>query len=125
MQMLSAGALLGMVGLATGEAGAVHRDAFGAEPLLAFAFLVVFGSLFAFSAYAWLLKNVRISVVATYAFVNPVVAVALGAAFLGEAVTSTTVVAGTAIIVAVVLIVGVKAPVARVKLRARLATLTS
>jgi drug/metabolite transporter (DMT)-like permease len=125
MQMLSAGALLGIVGLATGEAGAVHRDAFGAEPLLAFAFLVVFGSLLAFSAYAWLLKNVRISVVATYAFVNPVVAVALGALFLGEAVTWTTVVAGAAIIAAVVLIVGAKAPVARLKLRARLATLTS
>jgi drug/metabolite transporter (DMT)-like permease len=68
---------------------------------------------------------VRISVVATYAFVNPVVAVALGALFLGEPVTWTTVVAGTAIIVAVVLIVGSKAPVARLKLRARLATLTS
>jgi drug/metabolite transporter (DMT)-like permease len=113
MQMLSAGVLLGVAGLASGEASAVHRDAFGAEPLLAFAFLVVFGSLLAFSAYAWLLKNLRISVVATYAFVNPVVAVALGAAFLGEAITWTTAVAGTAIVAAVVLIVGAKPPVVR------------
>jgi drug/metabolite transporter (DMT)-like permease len=113
MQMLSAGVLLGIAGLVSGEATAVHRDAFGAEPLLAFAFLVVFGSLLAFSAYAWLLKNVRISMVATYAFVNPVVAVGLGAVFLGEAITWTTVVAGTAIVAAVVLIVGAKPPIAR------------
>ena len=126
MQMLSAGVLLGIVGLASGEAGAVHRDAFGAEAVLAFFFLVVFGSLLAFSAYAWLLKNVRISLVATYAFVNPVVAVALGAAFLGEAVTWTTALAGTAIVVAVVLIVSAKPPVLRRrKVRARAATLAS
>ena len=124
MQMLSAGALLGIVGLATGEAGAVHRDAFGAEPLLAFAFLVVFGSLFAFSAYAWLIKNVRISVVATYAFVNPVVAVVLGAIFLGEAITLPILVAGAAIVVAVVLIVTAKPVVARARVRVRPATLT-
>jgi drug/metabolite transporter (DMT)-like permease len=126
MQMLSAGVLLGIAGFASGEAAAVHRDAFGAKPLLAFAFLVVFGSLLAFSAYAWLLKNVRISVVATYAFVNPVVAVALGAAFLGEAVTWTTAIAGTAIVAAVVLIVGAKpAVVRRRKVPAQAATLAS
>jgi drug/metabolite transporter (DMT)-like permease len=126
MQMLSAGVLLGIAGLIKGEAGAVHRDAFGAEPLLAFVFLIVFGSLLGYSAYAWLLKNVRISVVATYAFVNPIVAVALGAVFLGEAVTWTTLAAGTAIVVAVVLIVGVKpAAVRRRKLRAQAATLAS
>lgn len=126
MQMLSAGVLLGIAGLATGEASAVHADAFRVEPLLAFAFLVVFGSLLAFSAYAWLLKNVQISVVATYAFVNPVVAVALGAVFLGEAITWTTVVAGTAIVAAVVLIVGAKPATARRRrLRARAATLAS
>ena len=126
MQMLSAGVLLGVAGLASGEASAVHRDAFGAEPLLAFAFLVVFGSLLAFSAYAWLLKNVRISMVATYAFVNPVVAVGLGAVFLGEAITWTTVVAGTAIVAAVVLIVGAKPLIARrPKVQPQPATLAS
>jgi drug/metabolite transporter (DMT)-like permease len=105
MQMLCAGVLLGISGLVSGEATSVSSSAFRAEPLLAFGFLVVFGSLLAFSAYAWLLKNVRISVVATYAFVNPVVAVALGALFLGEAITWSTLAAGTAIVVAVVLIV--------------------
>jgi drug/metabolite transporter (DMT)-like permease len=105
MQMLTAGVLLGIVGLATGEASGVHADSFAPKQLIAFSYLVLFGSLVAFSAYAWLLKNVRISVVATYAFVNPVVAVALGAIFLGEHIGWTTIVAGIAIVLAVILIV--------------------
>ncbi len=105
MQMLAASVFLGITGLVAGEASQVHADAFGTKPLIAFAYLVLFGSLIAFSAYAWLLKNVRISTVATYAFVNPVVAVALGAMFLGEQITAPTVFAGAAIVLAVVLIV--------------------
>lgn len=105
MQMLTASVFLGVTGLVAGEASQVHRDSFASDQLIAFAFLVVVGSLIAFSAYAWLLKNVRISTVATYAYVNPVVAVALGALFLDETVTATMVVAGAAIVLAVVLIV--------------------
>jgi drug/metabolite transporter (DMT)-like permease len=108
MQMLCAGVFLGVAGLATGEANDVHASSFTAKPLIAFAYLVVVGSLIAFSAYAWLLKNVRISVVATYAFVNPVVAVALGTLFLGESIGWSTVIAGAAIVTAVVLIVTAK-----------------
>jgi drug/metabolite transporter (DMT)-like permease len=110
MQMLAASVFLGVFGLATGEASAIHADSFGSDQLLAFAYLVVFGSLLAFSAYAWLLKNVRISVVATYAFVNPVVAVALGTLFLGEPIGWTTVIAGAAIVTAVVLIITARTP---------------
>jgi drug/metabolite transporter (DMT)-like permease len=105
MQMLCASAMLGIAGLAFGEGGQVHADAFAAKSVIAWTYLVLVGSLVAFSAYAWLLKNVRISVVATYAFVNPVVAVALGALFLGEQITTTTLVAGASIVAAVVLIV--------------------
>src|SRR5919202_779542 len=105
MQMLCASVLLAIAGAAFGEAGEIHSDAFAPKPVAAWLYLVLVGSLVAFSAYAWLLKNVRISVVATYAFVNPVVAVALGAVFLGEAITLSTVVAGAAIVLAVVLIV--------------------
>jgi drug/metabolite transporter (DMT)-like permease len=105
MQMLSAAVFLGIAGLAGGEANDVHASSFTLKPLLAFAYLVVGGSLIAFSAYAWLLKNVRISLVATYAFVNPVVAVALGTLFLGESIGWSTIVAGAAIVTAVVLIV--------------------
>jgi drug/metabolite transporter (DMT)-like permease len=125
MQMLCAGVLLALAGSIHGEIGQVHHEAFRAEPLLAFAYLIVFGSLAAFSAYAWLIKNVRISVVATYAFVNPVVAVVLGAIFLGEAITLPILGAGAAIVVAVVLIVTARPPVARPKVRPRPATLTS
>jgi drug/metabolite transporter (DMT)-like permease len=108
MQMLAASVFLGIAGLASGEASDVHASSFTAKPLIAFAYLVVVGSLIAFSAYAWLLKNVRISTVATYAFVNPVVAVALGTLFLGETIGWSTIVAGGAIVTAVVLIVTAK-----------------
>ena len=108
MQMLAAGVFLGVAGLIGGEANDIHASSFQTKPLIAFAYLVVFGSLLAFSAYAWLLKNVRISVVATYAFVNPVVAVALGTMFLDEQIGWTTVIAGAAIVLAVVLIVTAK-----------------
>jgi drug/metabolite transporter (DMT)-like permease len=110
MQMLSAGVFLGIAGLGTGEVSAVHADSFSTKPVLAFTYLVLVGSLVAFSAYGWLLKNVRISIVSTYAFVNPVVAVALGTVFLNEPVRWTTVTAGAAIVVAVVLIVTARAP---------------
>jgi drug/metabolite transporter (DMT)-like permease len=113
MQMLTASVFLGIFGLATGEASGVTAASFGTDQLLAFGYLVVFGSLLAFSAYAWLLKNVRISVVATYAFVNPVVAVALGTMFLGEPIGWTTVIAGAAIVTAVVLIITARTPAPR------------
>ncbi|HEY3017937.1 MAG TPA: EamA family transporter [Gaiellaceae bacterium] len=110
MQMLAASLFLGIAGLVAGEARGIHADSFSTKPLIAFAYLVVVGSLVAYSAYAWLLKNVRISVVSTYAFVNPVVAVALGTLFLNEAIGWTTIVAGVAIVVAVVLIVTARTP---------------
>jgi drug/metabolite transporter (DMT)-like permease len=110
MQMLAASAFLGIAGLATGEASGIHSSSFSTRPVLAFVYLVLVGSLIAFSAYAWLLKNVRISVVSTYAFVNPVVAVALGTVFLNEKIGWSTLAAGGAIVVAVVLIVTARAP---------------
>jgi drug/metabolite transporter (DMT)-like permease len=82
--------------------------------VIAFVYLVLVGSLIAFSAYAWLLKNVRVSVVSTYAFVNPVIAVALGTVFLNETIGWSTVAAGAAIVVAVVLIVTARTPKERV-----------
>jgi drug/metabolite transporter (DMT)-like permease len=110
MQMLAASLFLGVAGLASGESAGVRADSFSAKPLIAFVYLVMVGSLVAFSAYAWLLKNVRISLVSTYAFVNPVVAVALGTMFLNEPVGWTTVIAGAAIVIAVVLIVTARTP---------------
>jgi drug/metabolite transporter (DMT)-like permease len=110
MQMLAASFFLGIAGLATGETRGIHADSFSMKPVIAFVYLVLVGSLIAFSAYAWLLKNVRIAVVSTYAFVNPVVAVALGTVFLNEKIGWSTLGAGAAIVVAVVLIVTARAP---------------
>ena len=83
-QMVAGGGALLVGALVTGEATDLHLADASAKSLLAFAYLVVGGSLVAFTAYAWLLQNVPISKVATYAYVNPLVAVLLGWALLSE-----------------------------------------
>jgi drug/metabolite transporter (DMT)-like permease len=85
-QMLCGGLIVGVVGLALGEGTGLDPARFSRESVLSFLYLLVFGSLVAFTAYTWLLQNAPISQVATYAYVNPVVAVALGAIVLGEVV---------------------------------------
>jgi drug/metabolite transporter (DMT)-like permease len=99
LQMLIGGAVLVVAALVAGEGSDVHLASLSGRSIAAFAYLVVPGSLLAFTAYVWLLQNVRISTVATYAFVNPVVAVLLGWAILGEQVT-TSILVGAAVIVA-------------------------
>jgi drug/metabolite transporter (DMT)-like permease len=103
MQMLAGGVLLAVAGLGTGEASALQAPS--PASLGALAYLVVVGSLVAFSSYVWLLKVAPTPIVATYAFVNPVIAVALGAVFLGEHVTFRILAASAAIVVSVALIV--------------------
>ena len=106
MQMLVGGALLAVVAAASGELGEVGRPS--AESTLAVAYLVGFGSILAFSAYAWLLRVARTSLVSTYAYVNPLVAVFLGWAVENEGVGLRTLGAGALILVAVALIVSPK-----------------
>ena len=101
MEMLCGGAVLALAGLALGELGAVDPARFSTESLLALGYLVIVGSLVGFTVYLWLLQNVATSTVATYAYVNPVVAVLLGWLFLGESVTLRTVFAAVIIIGAV------------------------
>ena len=98
-QMLLGGGVCALTGLLAGEAADVEVGAFSTRSLLALAYLIVFGSWLAFTAYSWLLQNAPLSRVATYAYVNPIVAIALGVAILDEAVTSLTL-AGAAVIVA-------------------------
>ena len=98
-QMIIGGGAMVAVGLAIGELDDVHLGEIGADSWAAFIFLVFVGSIAAFTAYNWLLRNVAISTVATYAFVNPVIAVFLGWAILSEEITPFVVV-GTAVIVA-------------------------
>ncbi len=96
-EMVAGGIAMLLLGLAHGER--LHPSQVTTRSWLALAYLVAFGSLAAFTAYSWLLGNAPISLVGTYAYVNPAVAVALGALFLNEPVTW-TVLAGGAIIIA-------------------------
>ena len=105
MQMLAGGAVFGGIGIATGEVGRLDLGAIGWRPAVAMVYLAVFGSILAFSSYTWLLRNARPSVVSTYAYVNPFVAVLLGALLLAEPITSGMVVAAALIILGVALIV--------------------
>jgi drug/metabolite transporter (DMT)-like permease len=105
IQMLSAGVVFGVVGLIGGEAGRLHLDAISTKSAISIGYLVVAGSLIGFSAYAWLIRNARTSLVSTYAYVNPVVAVLLGAAFASEPITLRTLVAGAIILAGVAMIV--------------------
>jgi drug/metabolite transporter (DMT)-like permease len=77
-----------------------------ADSLWALAYLIVFGSLLAYTAYAWLLRNTRPAVATSYAFVNPPLAVLLGAVLAAEAVSPATWIATPIIVAAVVLVVG-------------------
>ncbi len=100
MQMLSGGAALMLVALLRGE-----RIPSGAstESWLALAYLLVFGSLVAFTAYNWLLRNARPVVATSYAYVNPILAVLIAAIFYGEPLGWTTLVANVLIVGAVML----------------------
>lgn len=105
--------LLGGVGLLAAAALTGERADPGdwtARSLLALAYLVVFGSFAGFSAYTWLLAHVPVSKVSTYAYVNPVVAVLLGALILAEPITPTIVVGAALVVAAVAFIVRVQAP---------------
>ena len=104
-QLLTAGVLLLAWSLVTGEWSTVHPADFSAASLWSLAYLIVFGSLVAYSAYTWLLQHAPISKVATYAYVNPVVAVALGALILGEAVPVSTLLGAAMIVLSVAFIV--------------------
>jgi drug/metabolite transporter (DMT)-like permease len=103
MQMLAGGMLLMLVAGASGELTEVGHVSL--RSVLAMVYLIVFGSWLAFSTYSWLLQVAPTSVVSTYAYVNPVVAVFLGWVVLSEPLSVRTVVAGAVILGAVALIV--------------------
>jgi drug/metabolite transporter (DMT)-like permease len=105
MQMLAGGLMLTVVGAVSGELGRVHSGAISLESWLGLAYLIVAGSLLGFTAYMWLLRAAPTSLVGTYAYVNPVVAVLLGTILLGEPLTWRTLVGGSIIVASVALIV--------------------
>ena len=105
LEMIAGGSLMVAVAIVRGEPAALDLAAVTPQSWAALAYLVVFGSLVAFTAYVWLLANVRTDLVGTYAYVNPLVAVLLGWALLGEVVTASTLLGGAVVVVAVALVV--------------------
>jgi len=86
-EMLSAGVMLVVLGVVTGEPWSMDASGFTLQSIAAWLYLAVFGSLIGFTAYAWLLRNAPISKVVTHQYVNPLVAILLGALLLGEQLT--------------------------------------
>ncbi len=105
LEMLAGGVLLLLAAGFGGEWGQLNLAAVSARSALACGYLVIFGSLVAYSAYSWLLRVAPAARVATYAYVNPIVAVFLGWALAGEPLSARTLLAGTVIVTAVMLIV--------------------
>ncbi|HEX5409631.1 MAG TPA: EamA family transporter [Gemmatimonadaceae bacterium] len=118
MESFTGGVVTLVVALAAGEQHGLRPGMASRTALGAFAYLVVFGSLVGFASYSWLLKVAAPARVATYAYVNPVIAVLLGWAILGETITWRVAISAAIIIGAVVLIIadqsraaGVGAPI--------------
>ncbi|HVW80954.1 MAG TPA: EamA family transporter [Mycobacteriales bacterium] len=103
MEMLCGGIGCIVTAALTGEFHDLHLASINYRGWLAFGYLVLAGSMVAYSAYVWLLRNARLSLVTTYAFVNPVVAVALGALLLSEPFTIRSAAATVAVVLGVIL----------------------
>ncbi|MCF6469303.1 EamA family transporter [Nonomuraea sp. MG754425] len=106
VEMLAGGLGLAVAGLVTGER--LDVAAVSGRSWAALAYLVLVGSLVGFTAYTWLLGNAPISLVSTYAYVNPVVAVLLGVLVLDEHVTTQIVLGGVVILIGVALVVSIE-----------------
>jgi len=104
MEMLAGGAWLWVAGLVTGEFAQLKLDQTSLRSLIAFGYLIVFGSWVGFTAYTWLLRVTTPALSSTYAYVNPVIAVFLGWALAGEKLTVQTLLAAAIIVAAVVII---------------------
>lgn len=105
VEMLAGGLVLLVVAAGRGELTGFSFGAVSGRSWLALAYLVVFGSLIAFTAYVWLLGNAPVSVVSTYAYVNPAVAVLLGALVAGERLTGASLAGGLVVLAAIAAVV--------------------
>ena len=99
LQMACGGLVLSLAAVVSGEVFDFRPSDVSRESLIAWSYLVLIGSLVAYTAYAWLLQNAPVSRVATYAYVNPAIAIFLGWAILDERVTE-LVLLGAAIVIA-------------------------
>ncbi len=112
LQMLLGGLVLLAMAAAAGEPGRFDMTAVSTRSIVALAYLTLVGSIVAFTVYGWLLRVAPLPKVATYAYVNPMVAVVLGWLVLGEPITPRTLVAGAVIVAAVALIITARSRVA-------------
>jgi drug/metabolite transporter (DMT)-like permease len=109
MEMLCGGIACLITAAATGEFASLHGNELTAHAWWAFTYLVIAGSIVAYTAYVWLLRTAELSLVTTYAFVNPVVAVILGALILSEPFTIRSAIATGAVVAGVILMLTRKA----------------
>jgi drug/metabolite transporter (DMT)-like permease len=105
MQMICAGLVLALAGVILGEASVGIPQNVSTSSVVAMLYLVIFGSLINLSVLTWLLQNVSVSTVATYAYVNPVVAIVLGSLVLDEAITPPIVLGATLILGSVAMVI--------------------
>ncbi len=133
MQMIAGGVMMLTLSAVIGEAARFHPYAVSQKSLLCFGYLVVFGSIVAFTAYIWLMRVCPPALVATYAYVNPAVAVMLGVVFGGETLSARLLQGGSLIVASVAIIItaqirqgtqGSSAPPIKASLRKPLADVT-
>ena len=105
MQSLTGGAILWIAGGVTGEIRSLHLATVSTRSWTAVVYLICFGSMIGFSSYLYILKHSTATRVATYAFVNPIVALFLGWLLLHEAITLRTILASAVILAAVLLVI--------------------
>lgn len=104
MQMLTGGTFFLAASLLTGEWNNFNIFSASNASLLSLGYLIIFGSIIGFGAYIWLLQSADITLVSTYAYVNPIVAVFLGCALAGETLTANDAAAAVLIIISVIII---------------------
>ncbi len=105
LEMLSGSVVLAIAAIGSGELASFHPASVSMDGILATAYLTVVGSLVAFTAFVWVIRQAPLPLVTTYAFVNPVIAVFLGWLLLHETVGSVQLVAGGVIVAGVALII--------------------
>ncbi|MGD8602381.1 MAG: EamA family transporter [Gemmatimonadota bacterium] len=104
LQMIGGGALLAVASALAGEVPDIHVGQMTGRSLAALGYLIVFGSLIAYSAYVWLLRVSTPARVGTYAYVNPVIALVLGWALAGEPISLRSIVAAAVVLASVIVI---------------------
>jgi drug/metabolite transporter (DMT)-like permease len=124
MQMIPGALVLGLMSIISGEPARFDPSAVSAQSFSAFLYLTIVGSIIAFTTFGWMIRVAPLPLVATYAYVNPIVAVILGAIILDEPIEPRTVVAGAVIVAAVALIVTARGRMARPAAAAEVTTQT-